>query len=77
MCCFCNNYEMIEYPFFNCVLSEFIWKVISLTFGLGPPNNIRNVFGVWVLNMNSSNKQLLFVGIGIMFWAIWLSQIML
>jgi hypothetical protein len=60
--------------FFYCTLAKFIWRVIQLTFGLGPPNNIKNVFGAWVHNTNSANRQLLFVGIGVMFWAIWLNR---
>jgi hypothetical protein len=72
MCCFCNIYEIVQYLFFDCALTKFIWRVIHLTIGLGLPN-IRNIFGTWVLNMNSSNKQLLFVRIGAIFWVIWLS----
>jgi hypothetical protein len=60
--------------FFYCTLAKFIWRVIQLTFGLGPPNNIKNVFGAWVHNTNSANRQLLFVGIGVMLWAIWLNR---
>jgi hypothetical protein len=43
-CCFCNNYETIQHLFFDCNLTKFIWRVIQLTFGLGTPNNIKNVY---------------------------------
>jgi hypothetical protein len=73
MCYFCNNLEIIHL-FFDCVLAKFLWRVIQLTFGLTKPHNIKHVYGGWVQNMNEKNKRLLFVGMGTMFWLIWLSR---
>jgi hypothetical protein len=75
MCCFCNNLETIQHLFFDCVLAKFLWGVIQLTFGLTKPHNIKHVYGgYWVQNMNAKTKRILFVGIDIIFWSIWLSQ---
>jgi hypothetical protein len=54
--CFCNNYDTILHLFFECVLAKFIWRVIQIPFGLGPPNNIRHTFGAWVHNMNTQKR---------------------
>jgi hypothetical protein len=74
MCCFCNNFETIQHLLFDCVLAKFLWGVIQLTFGLTKPHNILHVYGGWSQNMDAKTKRILFVGIGAMFWSIWLSQ---
>jgi hypothetical protein len=56
MCSFCNNHKTIQHLFFYCALAKFIWRVIQLAAWLPPPNNIRHMFGAWVLNMSSSNS---------------------
>jgi hypothetical protein len=70
---FCSNVEIIQRLIFDCALAKFIWRVVYLVSRLAPPNNIRQMFGVWVHSMNSSNRQIFLVGIGAMLWAIWLS----
>jgi hypothetical protein len=74
MCCFCNSHETIHHLFFDCVLAKFIWRIIQLTFGLGEPINVTNIYGAWAQNMNLRSKRLLYVGIDAMFWRMWLSQ---
>jgi hypothetical protein len=74
MCCFCDAFETIQHLFFDCVLAKFIWRVIQVTFGLSIPLNIKHVFGDWVQRMKEKDKKLLFVGMGAMFWSIWLSR---
>jgi hypothetical protein len=74
MCSFCNNYKIIQHLFFDCALTKFIWRVIQLVSGLAPPNNIRHMFGAWVHEMNSSNRQIFLVSIGAMLSTIWLSR---
>jgi hypothetical protein len=59
MCCFCDNYETIQYLFFNYGPTKFIWQLIYLTFGLRPPGSINYMFGTWVLNMNGGMRKLL------------------
>jgi fructose-specific phosphotransferase system IIC component len=66
-------YNMINL-FFYCAISNFIWRVIQISLGLGPPNNIRHTFGAWIQNMNTRKRQLFLVGIGVMLWVVWLSQ---
>jgi hypothetical protein len=61
-CCFCNEYETVHHLF------------LYLISGLGPPHNIKHTFGAWIHNINSSKRQLLFVGIGAMLWGVWLSR---
>jgi hypothetical protein len=73
-CCFCNNFEIVQHLFFDCALAKFIWRVVDLFFRFGAPNNIKNMFGSWVQNMNAKNKRLFYVGIGDMLWSIWLSR---
>jgi hypothetical protein len=74
MCSFCNNLETVQHLFFDCTLARFLWGVIQLTFDLPKPHNITHVYGGWVQNMNAKSKRILFVGIGTMFWSIWLSR---
>jgi hypothetical protein len=73
-CCFCNNHETIQHLFVDCMMAMFIWWVIHLTFGIGPPVSINQMFGNWVINMKRSLRNLFLVGIGAMLWAIWLSR---
>jgi hypothetical protein len=74
ICCFCDSLETIHHLFFDCALAKFIWSVIQITFGLSTPTNIKHAFGVWVKKMNNKDKKLLLVGLGAMFWSIWLSR---
>jgi hypothetical protein len=60
--------------FFECALAKFIWRVIQITFGLSIPLNIKHVFRKWEQRMNEKDKKLLYVGIGDIFWSIWLSR---
>jgi hypothetical protein len=71
---FYNNYEMIQHLFFYCTLAKFIWRIIQLIFRLGVPTTMRNVFGACVQNMNIRSKHLLYIGIGAMFWRMWLRR---
>jgi hypothetical protein len=71
---FCSSKESIQHLFFDCVLTKFIWRVIHVVTGLASPNNIRHLFGTWVWDMNSRERQIFLVGIGAMLWAIWLSR---
>jgi hypothetical protein len=73
MCCFCNNYEIIQHLFFDCTIGKFIWRIIQLTFELGAPTTVRNIFGAWAQNMNIRSKHLLYIEICVMFWGMWLS----
>jgi hypothetical protein len=74
MCSFCSNNETIQHLFFDCVHAKFICRVIHVVTELAPPNNIRHIFGAWVWDMNSRDRQIFLVGIGAMLWAIWLSH---
>jgi hypothetical protein len=67
-------FETIQHLFFDCVLGKFIWRVMQITFGLSTLTNIKHVFGGWVQRMNDKDRKLLLVGVGDMFWSIWLSQ---
>jgi hypothetical protein len=71
MCCFCNSDETVQHLFFDCALAKLIWRVIHLALDLRPPENTRHVFGAWVQNVK--HQKIFFVGIGAIFWAIWLS----
>jgi hypothetical protein len=73
-CCFCDSLETIQHLFFDCALAKFIWRVMQITFGLSKLTNIKHVFGGWVQRMNDKDRKLLLVGVGAMFWTIWLSQ---
>jgi hypothetical protein len=65
-CCFCNKHETIQHLFVDCMMAKFIWRVIHLTFGIGPPVSINQMFGIWVINMKSNLRNLFLVGIGVM-----------
>jgi hypothetical protein len=67
-------FETIQHLFFDCVLGKFIWRVMQITFGLSTLTNIKHVFGGWVQRMNDKDRKLLLVGVGDMFWSIWLSR---
>jgi hypothetical protein len=71
MCCFCNSDETVQHLFFDCALAKLIWRVIHLALDLRPLENTRHVFGAWVQNVK--HQKIFFVGIGAIFWAIWLS----
>jgi hypothetical protein len=57
-CCFCNNFEIVQHLFFDCALAKFIWRVVDLFFRFGAPNNIKNMFGSWVQNMNAKKQKI-------------------
>jgi hypothetical protein len=64
-CCFCDNYKTIQYLFFDCDLTKFIWRVMYLAFGLIPPVSINHMFDTMMLNMQGGMQKLLLVGRGI------------
>jgi hypothetical protein len=74
MCCFGDAFETVQHLFFECALAKFIWRVIQVTFGLSIPLNNKHVFGDWVQRIKEKDKRLLFVGMYVIFWSIWLSQ---
>jgi hypothetical protein len=74
MCCFCDSPKTIQHLFFDCALTKFIWRAMQIIFGLSTPTNSKHVFGGWVQRMNDKDRKLLLVGVGTMFWSIWLSR---
>ncbi len=47
-CCFCNHNETIQHLFFDCHVARFVWSILFITFGINPPNNVANMFGIWL-----------------------------
>lgn len=45
-CCFCNHNETIQHLFFDFHVARFVWSTLFITFGINPPNNVANMFGI-------------------------------
>ena len=48
-----------------------VWRIISYATGLTPPNSIRHMFGSWLSNQSKKIRNLIWVGVAAVCWAIW------
>jgi hypothetical protein len=73
-CCFCNHNETIQHLFFDCHVARFVWSTLFITFGINPPNNVANMFGIWLKGLQSRLKHQIFIGIAALLWAMWICR---
>jgi hypothetical protein len=73
-CVFCSREETIQHLFFDCHVAKFIWRVVSLTFGLGVPTSIMDLYSLWLLNVSARTRSKILVGATAICWAIWLTR---
>lgn len=70
-CVCCNLNETIQHLFIDCPSAKMIWRFIFYATGLTPPKSINHMFGSWLNNQHKDFKQLIWVGVAAMCWAIW------
>jgi hypothetical protein len=70
-CCGCNINESIDHLFLDCPYARMVWRIISYATGLTPPNSIRHMFGSWLSNQSKKIRNLIWVGVAAVCWAIW------
>ncbi|WVZ67110.1 hypothetical protein U9M48_016237, partial [Paspalum notatum var. saurae] len=72
--CFCSADETIQHLFFACPCAKFLWRIVSVTFGIHPPKNVTHMFGSWLHGVNKKIKNQILIGICALCWAIWLCR---
>jgi len=70
-CICCNGNETIQHLFLDCPLTKMIWRIIFFATSLTQPRSISHMFGSWLTNQNKRIRNLIWVGVAAMFWAIW------
>jgi hypothetical protein len=51
-----------------------VWRVIFFATGLTPPRSISQMFSSWLSNKHIKIRQLIWVGVAVVCWAIWRSR---
>jgi len=72
--CGCNSNETINHLFLDCHYARMVWRVIFLATGLTPPRSISQIFSSWLSNQYIKIRQLIWVGVAAVCWAIWRSR---
>jgi hypothetical protein len=70
-CVACNSNETIKHLFVECPCARMVWRIIFYATGLTPPRSIRHMFGSWLSNQSSKVRNLIWVGVAAVCWAIW------
>ena len=61
-CCFCHEYETIQYLFFDCRMARLAWATVYAAWGIPKPRSFANMFGNWLKGITKNLKQLVLVG---------------
>ena len=67
----CNSNETIKYLFLDCPYARMVWKIIFYASGLTLPRSIRHIFHSWLANQSKEIRNLIWVGVAAVCWAIW------
>ena len=70
-CCGCNLDETIKHLFLDCHCAKMVRRIISIATGLTPPRSISHMFGNWLANQSKKIRQLIWIGVAALYWAIW------
>jgi glycosyltransferase involved in cell wall biosynthesis len=70
-CVCCNMNETIQHLFMQCPLAKMIWRFIFYATNLNQLRSINHMFGNWLNNQHKEIKQLIWVGVAAICWAIW------
>ena len=73
-CCFCRFKETIQHLFIDCHVARFVWKSVSMVFGVQPPTSVYNMLGSWLQGFSLKLRKLALVGMAAFCWAIWLNR---
>jgi hypothetical protein len=73
-CVFCYYNESIQHLFFECHFAKFMWRAVSLTFGLRTPCSVYDLFNLWARGFSPKDRLKILVGAIAICWAIWLSR---
>lgn len=69
-CYFCGREEDIDHLFSHCSVAKMLWTLSS--FGMHDiPDNMENIFAVWIGKLDKSDMSLMIVGIYPTFWSLW------
>jgi hypothetical protein len=70
-CDCCNRNETIQHLFLDCPFARTIWRIVFYATNLQQPRSIHHMFGSWLNNQQSKLKNLIWVGVAALCWAIW------
>ena len=70
-CCGCNSDETIQHLFLDCPYASMVWRIIFFATGLNPPRSISHMFSTWLTNQHKKTRNLIWVGVAAICWAIW------
>jgi hypothetical protein len=63
--------KTIQHLFIECHLAKMIWRFIFYATNLNQLRSINHMFGNWLNNQHKDLKQLIWVGVAAICWAIW------
>jgi hypothetical protein len=70
-CVDCSSNETIKHLFIECPYARMVWRMSFYATGLTPPSSIRHMFGSWLSNQSTNVRNLIWVGVAAVCWAIW------
>ena len=68
--CGCNSNETINHLFLHCPYARMVWRIIFFATGLSPPRSVCHMFGSWLSNQSKKIRNLIWVGVAAVCWAI-------
>jgi hypothetical protein len=60
----------LQIIFLDSSYARMAWRIISYATGLTPPRLIGHIFGSWLSNQSKNIRNLIWVGVAAMCWAI-------
>jgi hypothetical protein len=70
-CCFCDCNETILHLFFDCQHAKTIRRAVRVATGLTPLRSVIHMLKHWLTGIQNKDKNLIFVGVVDVMWAIW------
>ena len=59
---------------FDCSFAKFIWRIVRITFNIDILKSISHVYRLWLSKYRANIKYQIFVWVGTICWAIWISR---
>jgi len=62
---------LIKHLFLDCPYARMVWRIIFYATCLMPPRSIGHMFDSWLSNQSKNIRNLIWVGVAAVCWAIW------
>lgn len=71
---FFSHNEKIKHLFFDCQHARFVWRIVHIATRINSPRSKTHLFGNWWRDIESRDRNDIFVGVTVMLWLIWCTR---